>query len=286
MLPTRHGLLFSLVVLVIFLASVNYNNGLAYGLTFLLAGMALVGMLHTHRNLSGLDVNILSCEPTFAGETALFRIGVRNPEEYTRVSVWVFCGDHSQVFHLGPTADALLEVPVNTTARGFLTCPPVRLSSAYPFGLQYTWSAAINSATRGLVYPTPVGNKPLPRGLPLSNFSESGRLLDGDDFIGLREYVAGDSPKHIHWKAAASTQNLLTKMFGGEGAEELWLRWEVTTGSTEQRLSQLCRWIVDLDRSSIRYGLSMPGRDIPPDRGVQHYRRCLRILALWGLEQA
>ena len=56
MLPTRHGLLFALVLAVLLLAAINYGNGLAYALTFLLASVAVVSMLHTHRNLHRLRI--------------------------------------------------------------------------------------------------------------------------------------------------------------------------------------------------------------------------------------
>lgn len=284
MLPTRHGLLFSLILLVIFVASVNYNNGLAYGLTFLLVAIAFVSMLHTHRNVSGLDVQVLSCTPVFAGDTAHFRVSVRNPLDFARVSVWLCCGDYRHVFHTKPLAIALLQVPVDTATRGYLSCPPIRLASAYPLGLQYTWSTAIEGGAHGVVYPKPIGNLPLPQSREPTPFSEASQKLDGDDFAGLREYVVGDPPRHIHWKAVASHQELLTKQFSGGHAEEQWLRWEDTVGPTETRLSQLTRWVMDAEQASLRYGLSMPGRQLQPDQGSGHYHRCLRILGLWGFE--
>lgn len=284
MLPTRHGLLFTLVLLVIFLASVNYNNGLAYGLTFLLAAMALVSMLHTHRNVSGLEVKVLSCPPAFAGETVHFRVSIHNPLDYARISVWIICGEHRQVAQIPASGSTQIEIPVVSTGRGYITCPPLRLSSAYPLGLQYTWSAPVRSPAKGVVYPKPVGTGLPQQNLSPARFSESGRNADGDDFAGLREYKAGDSPRHIHWKAVASHQELLTKQFAGNGTEELWLRWSDTSGSTEARLSQLSRWVVDADRAAQRYGLSMPGKEWPPDRGSQHYHHCLRVLGLWGID--
>lgn len=287
MLPTRHGLLFTLVLLVIFLASVNYNNGLAYGLTFLLVSIALISMLHTHRNVSGLVVEALSCTPVFAGENAYFRVSIRNPLDFSRVSIWIFCAEHRQVFQIAPAATVQLEVPVSAKRRGYVNCPPLRLSSAYPLGLQYTWSAPLKTAVRGVVYPEPLGSLPLPRKNRLpAQFTQSGLNMDGDDFAGLREYVTGDPPRHIHWKAAATQQSLLTKQFAGEGDQEQWLCWEDTAGTTESRLSQLSRWVVTAERASLRYGLNLPGTEFQPDRGPQHYHRCLQALALWELKDA
>ena len=285
MLPTRHGLLFCLVLLAIFLASINYNNGLAYGLTFLLTAVALISMLHTHRNMSGLTVDFLPPGPVFAGETAYFRVCVRNDNDYTRVAIWLFCQDHRQAFHVEERTTTQLEVPVTTSARGYVTCPPVRLSSAFPLGLQYTWSAPIGDNTRGIVYPAPTGTLPLPTSGARARFSESGRGREGDDFAGLREHVLGDPPRHVHWKAAAAHGNLLTKQFSGEASEEIHLDWDWITGSAEARLGQLCKWVMMAEHSGASYGLGLPGVRVQPDRGAAHYHRCLQILALWGLTE-
>ena len=58
-LPTRAGLMFALTMLVMLLASINYQLNLGYLLTFLLAGSALVGMHMGHANLRGLRLPIL-----------------------------------------------------------------------------------------------------------------------------------------------------------------------------------------------------------------------------------
>jgi uncharacterized protein (DUF58 family) len=285
MLPTRHGLLFCLVLFAIFIASINYNNGLSYGLTFLLASTALISMLHTHRNMLGLDVSVLSPGPVFAGDNTHFRVCVHNSNDYTRVAIWLFCEDHRRLFHIEPLATVQLEVPVATSSRGYITCPPIRFSSAYPLGLLYTWSAPVKSKTRGVVYPVPDGALPLPTSLSRGKFSESGRSLEGDDFAGLRQYAHGDSPRHIHWKAAASHNVLLTKQFSGEASQEIWLEWDAAPGSAESRLSQLCKWVTLAESSGALYGLSIPGETRQPGRGSGHYHSCLKDLAVWGLER-
>ena len=41
-----------------------------------------------------------------------------------------------------------------------------------------------------------------------------------DDFASLRPYHAGDSLRHVHWKALAREQGLVTKQFGGGVSEQ------------------------------------------------------------------
>ena len=55
-LPTRQGYLFAFILLLLLVASINYQLSLGFLLTFLLASMAGTAMLHTFRNLSRLSI--------------------------------------------------------------------------------------------------------------------------------------------------------------------------------------------------------------------------------------
>jgi hypothetical protein len=50
-LPTRQGLFFALVLLVMLLGDINYNLSLGYVLTFLLGTTTMLTMLYAFRNL-------------------------------------------------------------------------------------------------------------------------------------------------------------------------------------------------------------------------------------------
>jgi uncharacterized protein (DUF58 family) len=140
----------------------------------------------------------------------------------------------------------------------------------------------VHLAQTHLVYPATATRAPLP---PPSLFSlsltgDQGR--GSDDFAGLRNYHPGDSLRHVHWKALARQQGMLTKQFGGDRSEELWLDWQVLHGNdTETRLSILTRWIITAERDGLCYGLRLPGTVIPPGHGPAHRHRCLEKLALY-----
>ncbi|MDI1245405.1 MAG: DUF58 domain-containing protein, partial [Rhodoferax sp.] len=61
-LPTRAGLMLGVTLLVLLVASINYQLNLGYLLTFLLAGCALVGMHVGHGTLRGLSLNLTAPE--------------------------------------------------------------------------------------------------------------------------------------------------------------------------------------------------------------------------------
>ena len=156
------------------------------------------------------------------------------------------------------------------------------IATRYPLGLVYAWSH-LNLTMACLVYPSPaVSNRELSSSFIESGGGKSSHNTGIDDFLGFRNYHPGDSPRHVDWKAVARGQELLTKQFPDTENQELWLDWDMLQGlETEARLSQLCRWVIDIDTSGSRYGLKLPDRKIPIGTGSEHRHRCLEALAIF-----
>ena len=284
-LPTRPGLAFCMALVVLLIGSINYNLSLGYMLTFLLASMGLVAILHTFRNLVHLHITPGRVEPVFAGDTAWFELYVENRSAYDRFAISLWQGGRSTPCNVPSQAGTTASVPVAAEKRGWLAPGRITLDTRFPVGLLRAWSY-IQPDMRCLVYPKPDdGLLPLPD--PAGGSGEK-RVASGgtDDFAGLRPYHASDSPRHIHWKAAARSEELLTKVFSGRAAAEIVLDWSELPGGmdVEARLSRLTRWVLAADKEGLRYGLRLPGSEIAPGHGDAHRCACLRELALHGLE--
>lgn len=283
-LPTRYGLWFAAMLLVTLIAGINYANGLAYGLAFLLAALALVAMLHTHRNLQGLSLRGGGCAPVFAGETAAFTVVLHNPAPFPRLGI--------ELWQTGARAALILDVPAHAPARavlsvpapkrGRLVAPPVFLVTRFPLSLWRAWTRRVGLTQTCLVYPAPAPLAALPLGWELTGDGTAGTGIGaGDDFKGLREYRRGDAPMHIAWKALAAGRGYLTKQFASGAPAVVWLEWAALAGiDPEQRLRILCRGVLEAERSGRPYGLRLPGAELGPDAGSSHAARCLEALAL------
>lgn len=283
MLPTRNGFIFSLLLFALLLAAINYENGLIYALTFWLAAVGMTSMLHTHRNLLGLKIVAGPVLPVFAGERATFSVCLINELDIPRLGITV-AHEKKEMGRVDIEASdrMCLPLPVETSKRGYLDMPPVVLSTQYPVGLLYTWSRHVKVNHRCIIYPQPGPYRPIVGGVDRELRRDTGQKGEGDDFIGLREYQHGDSPRHVDWKAAARGLGLHTKRFGGESRSTVWLDWEALDGlDTETRLSQLCRWVLDAENDGMVYGLRVPGTVITPAAGEAHQRVCLEALALF-----
>jgi uncharacterized protein (DUF58 family) len=280
-LPTKQGYLFAFTVLLLLLASINYALSLGFTLTFLLASMAGVAMLHTWRNLAHLRLRPGRCEPVFAGETALFNVSVETPSQ-TRFSIAVKRREDDPVFSdIQANEPASISLAVPALRRGTMACGRLEVFTRYPVGFFHAWSY-VDFGLTVLVYPRPDPRAGNPPSLSKSASEEGIPIAGDEEFNMLRAYRPGDTPKQIAWKALAREQGLLTKEFNATASSELVLDFDdARAPDLESRLSILCQWVLQSERFGQSYGLRLPGREIPPGRGEGHRARCLEALALF-----
>ena len=246
-LPTRRGLLFSVLLLAMLLGSINYALSLGFVLTFLLAGLGLVGMLHTYRNLAGVRITAGGAAPVFAGETAQFYLCLEAPGARPALGLTWKKQPPQWVDLLEPGAHCA-PVGVPATQRGWLIPGRFTLFTRFPLGLFQAWGY-INFNSHCLVYPQPITSLDLAQG---ESADQSGALttqIEGaEDFTGLREYRLGDAPRHVAWKASTKSEKLLTKQFSTPGAATLWLDFNtLTDADSEIRLSRLAGMILEAE---------------------------------------
>jgi len=282
-LPTPTGLLFAATVFLMLLGSINYGLGLGFALTFLLAGVGVTAMLLTYRNLAGLTLCAYDALPVFAGERAAFPLELRNSSRTARIAVEVGprtldAGSPTPAYcDVAGSTTLSLPISVDATSRGTLRLPPLKISSAFPLGLFRAWCLVEYTAVC-TVYPRP---EPKTVAAPAPSSDTNRASLPGEDFSGLRSYREGDTPAHIAWSALARGAGLATKQFQRESEAEIWIRWDSVSPAlpTEQALSRMTRWVLDLEHGNRAFGLDIPGCRLEPDSGSAHVRACLRTLA-------
>lgn len=281
-LPTYYGLVYGITLFVMLLGSLNYNNNLAFLLTFLLGGVGLIATYHTYRNMNRLMVRAGRCPPTFAGQPAHFRLIIDNVNGFDRFAIELVSSNKTKSRADIP-ANSLhgMELVVPTAKRGRQRLGLVTIQTTFPIGVYRAWSYVDPGATC-VVYPKPLDIDRVPP--PVQDVgNDQGHQHHGtDDFIGFRDYSAGDSPRHINWKAVARGQPIMTKQFSRPESQELWLDWDMFVDvDVESRLSQLCQWVLEAEATGCRYGLRLPNQIIPQANGEDHKHICLEALALF-----
>lgn len=286
-LPTRFGYGYLFLVALVVLGATNYSNSMAFALAFLLAGIGLVAMYHTHANLAGLEIDVAAPEPGFAGQDACFELRLINPSPRARYVL--------RAKLPGAPAAAAIDIPARASARtrlriaasrrGWLPLPRFTLASEFPLGLFHAW-AWIELDVRALVCPRPLGTAALPIQGGAHNGADNGTRPGVEEFVGLRAYRVGDPIRWMHWKSLARLAAPQVKEFTAASGNELWLAWDALPHlDTEARLSQLTRWLLVADGQHRAYGLQLPDLHRLPARDAAHRRACLQALALYGLDR-
>jgi uncharacterized protein (DUF58 family) len=285
-LPTRAGLAFTALVFTMLIAGLNYANSMALLLTFSLASLALIAMHLCHRNLLGLAVTDVLASPAFAGQHGRITLNLANDSRLARYRIEMDAlAAPAAATDLPPHSSGRLGLEVPAPVRGLVRIERLRLATTHPFGLFRAWTF-LHPTLVLIVYPRPHGARPMPgRGLGLRAGTARHGTGEEDEWLGLRAFREGDSPRQVAWKAYARGAPLLTKEYAASGSELRIFDFSELEGMpTEARLEQLAHWVVDAEARGEPYGLHLPERVIEPDHGPEHRHRCLAALALHGLD--
>ncbi|MGQ0622146.1 MAG: DUF58 domain-containing protein [Panacagrimonas sp.] len=282
--PTRFGWGFAIMCVVMLLGAMNYSNSMAFALAFLLVGLGLVCMHHTHANLLAIQLRAGRAQPVFVGETAHFELLIDNPSSRPRYALeasWARELPAEPGTHVPGLGFGAIRLTAVAPRRGWLDSGVFSVSTEFPLGLFHAWSW-IHLDLRCLVFPHPAHSGLPPPVAGGSGGAASGSRAGQDEFSGLRTYQRGDSLRSIHWKSVPKSRMPMVKQFSESVEQALWLSWDsMSTPEVEARLSQLTRWVLDADREGRAYGLRLPGMSIAPGRGEAHRFECLKALALF-----
>ena len=300
--PTRAGWMLALTLLVLLVASINYQLNLGYLLTFMLAGSTLVGMHISHATLRGLALSLVPPPPQHAGIAAAVEVKLTNSRRSTRHGIglavmramatstgaaaapldrhWVWADVPAQ-------GSSVVHIAITPPLRGLHALPTLTAETRFPLGTFRVWTVW-RPAAQILVYPAPESKPPpLPPGEPRVGQAPAvaQRSPSAGDYDGVRAYRRGDPMKLVVWKKAAQAQaagtdDLVSRDTQQAQQQALWLDAQATgLVDVEGRLSRLCAWVLIADRLGVDYGLRVAGRTVAPNQGEAHKRACLEVLA-------
>lgn len=280
-LPTRFGYLFAVMLFVLFLAAINYQNSMAFVLTFMLTALGIVSLWYTHKNLLNLEISLQTPRPVFKGESCDFIFTLSHANNSTRYAVGLQYDRHTPVYlTVPPEGSAEAKLSLATDRRGLFKPRGITIFTRYPTGLFHAWGW-LRFEVPILIYPKPVSRAVLQQTLAEQYHGQAATsTVEGDDFAGLREHREGESLRHVSWKAYAQGKGLLTKTFQGHAQPSLWIDWfSVQQGSAEDRLSYMTSMLLLAENDNLKYGLKLPGITIEQQTGQAHRQACLTALA-------
>ena len=122
-LPTGYGLAFGLLLFVMVVGSLNFNNNLALVTTFMLTACTLLSLLMAYRNMTDIWMVRITAEPVFAGQVARFRCWMEERDNRPRPLLQLAVDKPTDCVDLPALGNAALELGVATTSRGLLEMP-------------------------------------------------------------------------------------------------------------------------------------------------------------------
>lgn len=281
-LPTGAGAMFCILLLAMLVTGINYQNSLIYLVTFLL-GAIFVGTMHqTHRNLSGVRLDLIHAGEGVAGEAVPFRFRLSAGSDDAVAIALSGEGSDTVTSHIpaGEFRDLVLRIP--SSERGYLRPDRIRIETRYPFGLLKAWSW-IRPSSHGLVFPRAIPVADVVSSLGDDDASHRSLPVSGQDHVELRPWREGDLSQRVQWKRFARNEQMVVADWEAETGSPLWLDYSAFPGvDRERRLGHLAWLVGERGRAGVRFGLSLPGQVLAPDAGPQHVLQCLRALAVWG----
>jgi len=282
--PSKFGLIWFVLLSIMFLIGLNYRNNLVLILCFALISFSLVSMIYTFFQLYDLKISPSgNGKDCFAGEFCEFFLYIQENKGKVRY-LEIKTKDYKREFILHSHSNKVVKYKVKTKSRGIIYAPKFIILSYYPFGIFRCWTVQ-RFSNQAFVYPRPVStpelNKKNKKDTMVMN-GESG--LGVEDFMSLDKYQPTDPGSKIYWKAYAKNNRLIKKVFyGGEGTHIIWLDLNnyFPYHDLEKALGILCYQILEAAKIGACYGLRLDNLTFGPKGGEEHKQKCLKALATY-----
>ena len=282
---------------VLFFLGTNVQAGWLFVLGALLLGAVVAGVLLPGRMVRGIQVERRAPAEVVQGEEAFVELLVSNHAKGVRLGLTL------EDPHVSPTSLYLnrvlpgerveLVTVRRAIKRGVHEASPVTLRSAAPFGVAER-RRTLPVAGSTIVLPAVIPLGPLPF-LALDTDPERAsrsvpRRGTGPEFLGIREYRPGDSPRHVHWPSTARTGAVMVRELEQERSRRLAIVIDTLTdvGDAWTPLDACCSAAASIARVAftdghrVRFVVSGPGVSVEVSDDVEDGSFRRRLAAVIG----
>ena len=253
--PTKYFFLLLGAIVSLFLQAYMHNYNIVYIMMFCITAVAGTSTLYGMFNLHPVQIKFLSSQRFFAGEKARYTLGVHNGSDYTCYDLSLHAENDTQyIARLDARESVALSFSADFSKRGYATLAPIRLTSYFPFAHEIK-SKQFLLENKLIVYPKPLGDS-------LFDRFAAELHLQGDlsDFDTVSRFRQGENIGAIHWASLAKNDTLMSKRFLYEQRRNtLHFDFKTLRGEREERLSQLCLWVLECEKHAFAFTLALGG---------------------------
>ncbi len=215
---------FLMFILMLFIVATLFRVDFFFYLLYFMFGVYFLSRIWSERALRAIDIEHEYPQRTFPGERIQVKFRIRNrgflPIPWLRIHESLPVQLRSPnffrcVLSFLPYEDRTLTYELNCRRRGYYLIGPTAISTGDLFGITGL-ERHLEEELALLVYPRihPLRTLGLPAKTPFGQVPTKDRLFeDPTRIIGVRDYIAGDSLRHIHWKTSAVVGRLQVKRF-------------------------------------------------------------------------
>ena len=272
---SREGYLYLVLIIITFIAGINYANNLVLGLCFLLSSILVLSFYLAFRQLYGLTVESEVMELGQVGHPLTIKFTFQPSASNLHLNLRIeYLHQAKKISVLkSPLVVAFEDMPHQ---RGRYPVAPLYFYSVYPFGIIRAWSYAY------LQKEVWIAPEPLELNLTKMGFNQNqqDQKTGMEDFSHLREYQQGDALNRVAWQQLAKGRGLLVKQF--EEYEQQHRHFDYSDMPAhlhEEKLSQLMFLIEQAHVQHMGFSLKLPTQQLAFGQGEQHLADAKMLLA-------
>ena len=268
----KQGFLYLVLILITFIAGINYANNLILGFCFLISAILCISFYLTFKQLHALEVEIISPDIGRVDEVVSLKCIFKQQSKSPKY-LYIQCADQVQTVFIENRQQSI-ELYFMADQRGLFQVPQLQLYSTYPLGLVRAWTYF------SLQKEIWIAPKPQDFNHEYHQAIHSGQP-DLDEFKELRNFKEGDSFQSISWKQAARGQGLYVKQFEDQqDAHKIVIDYEkMPSALHEEKLSLMMGLVDQCEQNQNLYQVILPQVQSKQSMGEKHYQHIKKLLA-------
>jgi uncharacterized protein (DUF58 family) len=268
----QQGYLYGVLILITFIAGVNYANNLILGFCFLVSAILWISFYLTFKQLHGLKVEITVAEVGQVEQPIELQFHFQQKQKQQRY-LWIKTDQHLEKVLISDLKQTF-SLRFLPKQRGKFAYPRIQIYSVYPFGLVRAWSYFYFKQYTWIA--------PKPMSHPLENKQHRHSFEpDMDEFRELRDFKLGDSLQAVSWKQAARGQGLYIKVFEQHQAEpNIDIHYShMPSTEHEEKLSLMMGLIEQCEQIQCAYAVFLPQSELIAAQGEKQLLQAKKLLA-------
>ena len=286
--PTREGIIFIILSVIVGFSAINTNNNLLYLIFGVMISLVVVSGIISMINLSRIDIDLVGIPDLYALTPSGLSLRLKNDKPLLpSFSLTLQLEEaKSYLLYLPPGDERDLRIKCFFKRRGWQEIPEISLVTSFPFGFFKKWIKIDLENTRVLVFPKI--NEVEVRCEDLDDHfagdTSPRKTGQSEELKSIREYSPGDAKKNIDWKSTAKVDRMMVREYSATDTKNARIVFDPETDSTrnlEHYISEKASLLVEYVKNGFSVDFIMGKKEYRAIYSRGQARRILGLLAVY-----